>query len=355
GAGGADLEGRPLAVADLLSPFPQLNTTLLIGGNSHAKQDEALKFDRPVVVVGTPGRILDHCEEGRLVFEALKVVVFDEVDALFTSLSRKDHLQMLVERTMEGTEAQKILASATGATSEELAEFAEQHLRKPWLDSPWLGVEMPLGVLHLANGAPDIPKKLKFLQRLTSSIEPEPTGILVFCNNVERVRKVLQELRRMGIPSQALTGNRSAAERVDAIKNLGKGVIEVIVCTDVASRGLDFKELSHVVNFEMPPDAHAYAHRAGRVGRAGKSGIVISRGGGGDKRIGNHPSVRAVLSISEFLGVWDVPRRVLATRALGVLKVASLRNRTGHVEVSPRRRPLPTSRPTSRGRCRPGA
>ncbi|CAK0808821.1 unnamed protein product, partial [Prorocentrum cordatum] len=190
---------------------------------------------------------------------------------------------MLVERTMEGTEAQKILASATGATSEELAEFAEQHLRKPWLDSPWLGVEMPLGVLHLANGAPDIPKKLKFLQRLTSSIEPEPTGILVFCNNVERVRKVLQELRRMGIPSQALTGNRSAAERVDAIKNLGKGVIEVIVCTDVASRGLDFKELSHVVNFEMPPDAHAYAHRAGRVGRAGKSGIVISLGGGGSE------------------------------------------------------------------------
>lgn len=269
--------------SDLLRPYPQLNATLLIGGNNHGRQDESLKFDRPLVVVGTPGRILDHCEEGRLVFDEIKAVVFDEIDAVLTSLSRKDHLQMLVEKTIEAfPETQKIIASATSGASEEVAEFAERHLRKPWLDSPWLGVELPSGVLHLANGAPTIGKKLNFLKRLSGST-PEPNGVLVFVNTVTRARKVLQELQRMGIPSHSLTGNRSSKDRMDGIANLKRGLIEMMVCTDVASRGLDFKGITHVVNLELPADAHTYAHRAGRVGRAGEKGIVITVGGGGSE------------------------------------------------------------------------
>merc|ERR1712107_339914 len=123
-------------------------------------------------------------------------------------------------------------------------------------------------------------KKMRFLKRLSSS-NPMPNGVLVFCNNAQRARKVADSLRYMDIPAEVLSGNRSKESREKAINNMDTGKIDMLVATDVATRGFDFREITHVVNFELPGDANTYAHRAGRCGRMGRNGIVISLAGGG--------------------------------------------------------------------------
>uniref|UniRef100_A0A7S2B195 RNA helicase n=1 Tax=Alexandrium andersonii TaxID=327968 RepID=A0A7S2B195_9DINO len=267
-------------VTDLLEPFPELNCTLLIGGANHARQDESLKYRLPAVVVGTPGRIMDHATEGRLDLNKLKSVVLDEIDMLL-KVSRQDHLRLLVNALPPPSRAQRVLVSATGQCCDEAEEFAAEQLRAPWRSiGPRNEVEMPPRVLHLANGAPDVDKKMRFLRRLSTS-NPMPNGVLVFCNNFERARKVAESLRYNDIPAEVLSGNRSKESREKAIKNMESGKIDMLVATDVATRGLDFRDVTHVVNFELPPDANTYAHRAGRCGRMGRNGIVISLGGGG--------------------------------------------------------------------------
>jgi len=265
---------------DLLKPFPELNSTLLIGGANHKRQDESLKFRLPTVVVGTPGRIVDHATEGRLVLSELRALVLDEVDMLL-SVSRQDHLAMLMRLVPPPHRSQRILVSATGGYTDSTADFAKEHMRKPWLHiGPNSSVELPPRVLHLVNPAPTVDKKLLFLQRLANS-NPMPSGVLVFCNNFERARKVAEQLRYMNIPAEVLSGNRSKESRERAVRNMDLGKIDMLVATDVATRGLDFREMTHVVNFEIPGDSATYAHRAGRCGRMGRNGIVISLASGG--------------------------------------------------------------------------
>jgi len=267
-------------VKDLLMKFSDLNTTLLIGGANHMRQDESLKFRQPLVVIGTPGRIADHAMEGRLDLSNLRSVVLDEIDGLL-NVSRRDHLAMVMEKVNSARNPQKILVSATGNQDRATMNFASDHLRKTWQNvGPKGGFEMPPRVLHLVNGAPDVNKKLLFMRRLERS-RPQPMGILVFCNSFVRGRKVAEQLRYMNIAAEVISGNRSKESRQKAIESMNNGNIDVLVATDVATRGLDFKSLTHVVNFDLPGDAIAYAHRAGRCGRMGSNGIVISLASGG--------------------------------------------------------------------------
>lgn len=277
-------------IADLLKPFPQLNVTLLVGKDNHKRQDERLAERQPVVVVGTPGKLMDHSMEGRLILSELDAIVFDEVDALL-SMSRKDHLQLLLQHIGVNEQAQRILVSASGSMEGNALDFAETILRENWkLVGPRHGMELPKRVLHLVNGAPDVDKKLSFLRRLSTS-DPVCNSFIVFCNNHERVRKVAEQMdKQLGIPTEYLTGNRSKEARDMAIYRVAKGQVQALVSTDAAMRGLDFKDLTHVVNFELPGDAATYAHRAGRCGRMGFNGIVVSLASGGyqNKRLRNY-------------------------------------------------------------------
>jgi len=268
-------------IADLLKPFPQLNVTLLVGKDNHKRQDERLAERQPVVIVGTPGKLMDHSMEGRLILSELDAIVFDEVDALL-SMSRKDHLQLLLQHIGVNEQAQRILVSASGSMEGNALDFAETILRDNWkLVGPRHGMELPKRVLHLVNGAPDVDKKLSFLRRLSTS-DPACNSFIVFCNNHERVRKVAEQMdKQLGIPTEHLTGNRSKEARDMAIYRVAKGQVQALVSTDAAMRGLDFKDLTHVVNFELPGDAATYAHRAGRCGRMGFNGIVVSLASGG--------------------------------------------------------------------------
>eukprot|EP00930_Biecheleria_cincta_P071121 TRINITY_DN5865_c0_g1_i5.p1 TRINITY_DN5865_c0_g1~~TRINITY_DN5865_c0_g1_i5.p1 ORF type:complete len:790 (+),score=136.71 TRINITY_DN5865_c0_g1_i5:309-2678(+) len=264
---------------DLLEPFPSLNATLLVGNYNHKKQDERLKNLRPAVVVGTPGRLMDHSMEGRLVLNQLSAVVLDEVDGLL-SFSRQDHIKLLLQHIGGSETTQRILASATG-TSWESQEFVGGVFRGEYsIIGPRSGVILPDRVLHLVNGAPDVNKKIQFLLRLQKS-EPEARCIMVFCNSHERARKVADTLTYNGMATDLLTANRSKEARKTAIQRFTMGEIQTLVATDAAMRGLDFRDLTHVVNFELPRSAVTYAHRAGRCGRMGYNGLVISLASGG--------------------------------------------------------------------------
>eukprot|EP00929_Paragymnodinium_shiwhaense_P014284 TRINITY_DN122181_c0_g1_i1.p1 TRINITY_DN122181_c0_g1~~TRINITY_DN122181_c0_g1_i1.p1 ORF type:complete len:1067 (-),score=210.45 TRINITY_DN122181_c0_g1_i1:12-3212(-) len=267
-------------VGELLEPFPYLGSVLLVGGGNHKIQDQKLKNRQPIVVVGTPGRILDHATEGRLVLKELEGVVFDEVDQLL-NVSRQDHADMMVDMAQVASGAQRVLVSATGAANPIAMNFADYFLREPWhLIGPSQGFEMPPRILHLVNGAPDMEKKIMFLLRLIKST-PTPQGVMVFCNNFERARKVAEQLRYRGEAAEFLSGNRTHAARQAVVYQMQKGNIDFLVATDVATRGLDFRELTHVVNFELPGSAVSYAHRAGRCGRTGRNGVVVSLASGG--------------------------------------------------------------------------
>ncbi|CAK9016458.1 unnamed protein product [Durusdinium trenchii] len=268
-------------ILDLLNPFsPMLNVTNLVGKDNHKRQDEALRDRQPVIVVGTPGKLMDHAMEGRLILNELNAVVIDEVDALL-SMSRKDHVQLLLQHLGINDQAQRILVSASGSMEGDALGFAEAILRDGWkLVGPRHRMELPKRVLHLVNGAPDVTKKLAFIQRLSTS-DPEVNSMIVFCNNHERVRKVAEQLNERNILTDFLTGNRSKEARDKAISNFATNEVQALVATDAAMRGLDFRDVTHVVNFELPGDAATYAHRAGRCGRMGYNGIVISLASGG--------------------------------------------------------------------------
>lgn len=277
-------------VKDLLSPFsPTLNVTVLVGKDNHKRQDENLRDRQPVVVVGTPGKLMDHAMEGRLILNELNAIVIDEVDSLL-SMSRQDHVELLLQHLGINDQAQRILVSASGSMEGDAIGFAEAILRDGWkLVGPKHGMELPKRVLHLVNGAPDVNKKLGFLKRLSTS-SPECNMMLVFCNNHERVRKVSEQMNERKIPTEFLTGNRTKEARDRAIRSFVKHEVQALVATDAAMRGLDFRDLTHVVNFELPGNAATYAHRAGRCGRMGYNGIVINLASGGylNKRLRNY-------------------------------------------------------------------
>mmetsp|Transcript_6819 Transcript_6819/g.18829 ORF Transcript_6819/g.18829 Transcript_6819/m.18829 type:complete len:909 (-) Transcript_6819:33-2759(-) len=275
-------------VRDLLKPFKTVNCSLLIGESQVKEQDEDLKNNQPAVVIGSPGRILDHALEGRLSFRGLSCVVLDEIDRLLAN-SRTDHMEIITQLLKKESKAQTILVSATLSNDPVAQDYAKKHLVKYRIVGPPTTMEMPPRVLHLANGAPDVVKKLMFLRRLHTST-PVANGILVFVNSHDRARKVHEQLKAMHIPSRMLSANCSVQRRSRAIRDMDSGEIDMLVATDVATRGIDFRGLTHVVNFDIPHTSLIYAHRAGRCGRHGRNGIVISLGGGGadNNRLANY-------------------------------------------------------------------
>lgn len=318
--------GRELAVqthniiVELLKPFQELNCTLLIGGASHGTQDEVMKRRLPSVIVATPGRLLDHIMEGRLELHKLKAVVIDEVDALL-SISRSDQVELLLGQLSNATGAQRVLASATGATSKNTSDFANSFLRGNWSAiGPTSSVELPTRVLHLVKDCPDIDRKFQFLKRLVQS-HPAPLGILVFCNNNKRSQKVCSHLKFNGFSAAMISGNRSKQSRQRAIQWMENGDLDILVATDVAARGLDFKEITHVVNFELPGDYAGYAHRAGRCGRMGRNGIVISLASGGTKNV-------RMTRMSQDLG-FELFEGNIVNMQLGVVEMGAVRERVG--------------------------
>jgi ATP-dependent RNA helicase DeaD len=226
------------------------------------------RLDRGVhVVVGTPGRIMDHLRRGSLRLDAVRVVVLDEADEMLRMGFIED-VEWILSQAPEGR--QTALFSAT--LPREVRRIAERHLRKP------LGIEIE----HKTMTVPAIEQRYlhvgpqQKLDALARILETEPTdAVLIFTRTKNGAAELTERLQGRGYAAEAMHGDMNQAQRETVIRRLKGGQVEIVVATDVAARGLDVERISHVVNYDIPNDVEAYVHRIGRTGRAGRSGVAV--------------------------------------------------------------------------------
>lgn len=238
----------------------------IYGGQDYGSQLRQLK--RGVhVVVGTPGRVMDHMRRGTLNLAGLHGLVLDEADEMLR-MGFIDDVQWILEQTP--AERQIALFSAT--MPEIIRKIARQYLREP----------REISIRVRSATAETIRQKfwmvsgLHKLDALTRILEAEAfDGMLVFVRTKLATQELAEKLQARGFSSAALNGDISQQQRERTLARLKQGTLDILVATDVAARGLDVERISHVVNYDIPTDTESYIHRIGRTGRMGREGNAI--------------------------------------------------------------------------------
>jgi ATP-dependent RNA helicase DeaD len=221
------------------------------------------------IVVGTPGRILDHLLRGTLSLEKLKILVFDEADRMMSMGFYPDMKQ--VQRYLPRRRYNAYMFSATFPN--HVIRLAGEFLRQPDFLSLSRDHVHVAETEHVYYLVPRMEKE----RCLVRVIEIEnPTGAIIFCNTKATVTFVATVLRRFGYDADELTSDLSQRARETIMTRLRKRQLRFLVATDLAARGIDIPELSHIIQYEPPEDPEAYIHRAGRTGRAGASGEAVT-------------------------------------------------------------------------------
>lgn len=238
----------------------------IYGGQSMSQQLRQLH--RGVhVVVGTPGRILDHLNRGTLNLSALASVVLDEADEMLRMGFVDD-----VEEILKETPAERQTALFSATMPKEVLGIARRHLQNPVeirIRSKTSTVETIVQRFWQVKG-------LHKLDALTRILEAEEIdGMLVFVRTKTATVELSEKLESRGFSCAPLNGDMTQALREKTVEQLKSGTLDIVVATDVAARGLDVKRISHVVNYDIPYDTEAYVHRIGRTGRAGREGQAI--------------------------------------------------------------------------------
>jgi ATP-dependent RNA helicase DeaD len=229
-------------------------------------------------VVGTPGRILDHLGAGRLKLDSLVTLVFDEADEL---LSLGFWPDMKEVRTYLPPKRLTGLFSAT--MPERVLSLSRQFLDEPeFISLTEGGMRSPEEIEHY-HYIVSAQEKDAVLARILEFEDPE--SAIIFCNTRDDVRFVSGYLKRRGVDADMIQGDMSQAAREHVMKRIKSGDLRYLVATDVAARGIDISDLSHVIAYAAPDSPESYLHRTGRTGRAGKKGTAISLVSGRD--IGN--------------------------------------------------------------------
>ncbi len=238
----------------------------IYGGAGYDGQFRQLK--RGVhVVVGTPGRIMDHMRRGSLDLTHLQCLVLDEADEMLR-MGFIDDVEWILEQTP--SERQIALFSAT--MPDVIRRIANRHLKNP----ANVTIKVRTATAETIHQRCWIVAGLQKLDALTRLLETETfDGMIVFVRTRTATEELAEKLEARGFASAALNGDIPQAKRERTIELLKTGKIDILVATDVAARGLDVERISHVVNYDVPHDTEAYIHRIGRTGRAGRSGEAI--------------------------------------------------------------------------------
>ena len=223
------------------------------------------------VVVATPGRALDHLRRGTLVLSGLQAMVLDEADEML-DMGFADEIDLILDATP--AERQTALFSAT--MPPRIAKIAERQLRDPVRVS--IGREKGrAGALPKVRQTAYLVPRAQKLIALSRVLDLEtPTLALLFCRTRIEVDTLTETLAGRGYRAEALHGGMSQEQRDRVMKRTRAGAVDLLVATDVAARGLDIDQLSHVVNYDVPASPGAYVHRIGRTGRAGREGVAIT-------------------------------------------------------------------------------
>ncbi|HFB99746.1 MAG TPA: DEAD/DEAH box helicase, partial [Phaeodactylibacter sp.] len=244
-----------------------LNVVAVYGGTSIDTQIRALKKGAQIVV-GTPGRTKDLINRKRLLLGNVEKVILDEADEMLT-MGFKDDLEAILAATPN--EKQVLLFSAT--MSRAIISVTNKYMDDP----------IQIKVARMNEGAKNVTHiyhmvhardRYEVLKRI-ADMNPDIYGI-VFCRTRRETKEVANKLIHDGYSADVLNGDLSQSQRDDVMNSFRKKQIQIMVATDVAARGLDVNDLTHVINYNLPDDSEVYIHRSGRTGRAGKTGVSIA-------------------------------------------------------------------------------
>jgi ATP-dependent RNA helicase DeaD len=242
----------------------------IYGGQHIGRQLDALR--RGVdVVVATPGRALDHLRRGTLSLDGVQVVVLDEADEML-DMGFAEDLEAILEATPP--QRQTVLFSAT--MPPRINAIARRHLREP-VRVQIAAAATEAGTMPLVRQLAYVVPRFHKAAALGRILDVEaPTATIVFCRTRGEVDELTETLNGRGYRAEALHGGMDQEQRDRVMGRLRSGTAELLVATDVAARGLDVEQLTHVVNYEVPAAPESYVHRIGRVGRAGREGVAIT-------------------------------------------------------------------------------
>ncbi len=245
-----------------------IESVAVYGGAGYGPQINALKKGAHVVV-GTPGRVLDHLMKGTLVLNHIRMLIFDEADRMLSMGFLPDMKE--IQRYLPRRAINTCMFSATFPTY--VLHLAHEFISDPEFISLSSDHVHAANTEHVFYTTPGMDKD----RALVRIIEMEnPASAIIFCNTKQRVHYLSVVLQRFGYDADELTADLTQNTREKVLERVRRGTLRFLVATDVAARGIDVPELSHVIQYELPEDHEGYIHRAGRTGRAGAGGVAMS-------------------------------------------------------------------------------
>lgn len=249
-----------------IGKYKRVKTLPIYGGQSIDRQIRSLKFGVQIVV-GTPGRLLDHIRRNTIKLDNVKTLILDEADEML-DMGFIDDIEGILEK-LSATDRQTLLFSAT--MPGPIAKLAGKYMNNPQkvtISRENLTVPLIDQVYYETR------EKLEGLSRV---LDVEETGkLIIFCRTKKGVDDLVASLQARAYMSDGLHGDLSQSQRDRVMKKFREGKLEILVATDVAARGIDIDDITHVINYDIPQDHESYVHRIGRTGRAGKKGVAIT-------------------------------------------------------------------------------
>ena len=296
----------------------ELRITPIYGGSDIRKQMRELKMGSQIVV-GTPGRVLDLLNKKKLELKNIEIVVLDEADEML-NMGFKEDIDLILEGTNENK--QILLFSAT--MPKEVLKISKNYMKKPKkieVDSKNEGVK---DIEHNCYLVMNLKDRYQVLRRICD-INPHIYGI-IFCRTRRECKDISSKLVQDGYNADSLNGDLSQPQRDHVMNRFRKKHIQLLVATDVAARGLDVNDLSHIINYNLPDENQIYIHRSGRTGRAGKKGISIIIGSVRDKR--------KILSIQKTINKEIIKKEIPKGKDICEVQLMNLIERIIHSEVN---------------------
>ncbi|OPX84485.1 MAG: DEAD-box ATP-dependent RNA helicase CshA [Pelotomaculum sp. PtaB.Bin104] len=250
-----------------IGQFKGIRTLPIYGGQDIVRQINALK-KRPHIIVGTPGRLLDHIRRKTIRLQQVRMVILDEADEML-NMGFIEDIETILQETPK--ERQTLLFSAT--IPRQIQNLAQQFMKDPEV------IRINPKEMTVANTEQyylEVQERQKFdvLCRLLDI--QSPALAIIFGRTKRRVDELYEALNKRGYSAEGIHGDLTQSKRDSVLRQFKEGTIEVLVATDVAARGLDISGVTHVYNFDIPQDPESYVHRIGRTGRLGKPGQAIT-------------------------------------------------------------------------------
>ncbi|PFD99013.1 RNA helicase [Bacillus sp. AFS023182] len=247
--------------------FKRIKATAVYGKSPFARQKLELK-QKTHIVVGTPGRVLDHIEKGTFSLERLKYLVIDEADEML-NMGFIDQVEAIIDELP--INRMTMLFSAT--LPEDVENLSRTYMRSP------INIEIKASGIttdKIEHSLLNVREEEKFSLLKDITTVENPDSCIIFCRTQENVDHVFRQLKRSGYPCDKIHGGMVQEDRFAVMDDFKRGKFRYLVATDVAARGIDIENITHVINYDIPLEKESYVHRTGRTGRAGNSGKAIT-------------------------------------------------------------------------------